>query len=121
MRDGCWVALSLVQLRATWTKYHSMYILFSLLGLMVVVMTGVIPHTVPPDWRIRDAILMWPLSALIAGHLLAPLVRCSLPVSQPNLQKKATARQFRCSFMVFSSCCAKSRVSHCMLWRNSGE
>ena len=36
-----------VQLQATFINYRSMYIVFSLLALMIVVMTGVIPHTVP--------------------------------------------------------------------------
>lgn len=63
-----------VQLRATFTNYRSMYIVFSLLALMMVVMTGVVPHTVPSAWQIKDAILMCPLAFLIGGHLLAPLV-----------------------------------------------
>ncbi len=63
-----------MQLRATFKNYRSMYIVFTTLALMMVVMTGVIPHTLPPAWRINDAILMCPLAFLIGGHLLAPLV-----------------------------------------------
>lgn len=64
----------LVQLHATFRNYRSMYIVFSLLAVMTVVMTGIIPHTVPPEWRINDAIFIVPISFLVGGHLLAPLV-----------------------------------------------
>lgn len=67
----------LVQLHATLTNYRSMYILFSLLAIMIVVMTGVIPHAVPPHWQINDPVFIVPLGFLVGGHLLAPLV--SLP------------------------------------------
>ena len=67
----------LVQLHATLTNYRSMYILFSLLAIMIVVMTGVIPHAVPPQWQINDPVFIVPLGFLVSGHLLAPLV--SLP------------------------------------------
>jgi hypothetical protein len=53
-----------------------MYAVFGVLAVMMVVLTGVIPHTVPPAWQISDPILMMPLAFNIAGHLLAPLV-CS--------------------------------------------
>ena len=52
-----------------------MYVVFSLLAVMTVVMTGIIPHTVPPEWRINDAIFIVPISFLVGGHLLAPLVK----------------------------------------------
>ena len=39
-----------------------------------VVMTGVIPHTVPPPWQIGDALLILPFAVLVGGHLLGPLV-----------------------------------------------
>lgn len=74
-------------MRATFTNYRSMYIVFTCLALMMVVMTGVVPHTVPPAWQIRDAILMTPLAFLIGGHLLAPLV-CSA--------EHTVGPQFRC-------------------------
>ncbi len=63
-----------MQLHATFRNYRSMYIVFSLLTLMTIMMTGVIPHTVPPEWRINDAIFIVPISFLVGGHLLAPLV-----------------------------------------------
>ena len=62
-----------------------MYIVFTSLALMMVVMTGVIPHTVPTVWRINDAILMCPLAFLVGGHLLAPLVGDPLANYQPPL------------------------------------
>lgn len=39
-----------------------------------VVMTGVIPNTVPPAWQICDASLYLSFALLVGGHLLAPLV-----------------------------------------------
>ena len=73
----------LVQLHATLTNYRSMYILFSLLAIMIVVMTGVMPHTVPLHWQINDPVFIVPLSFLVGGHLLAPpgespVASCSL-------------------------------------------
>lgn len=55
-----------------------MYAVFSLLAIMIVVMTGIIPHTVPLHWRINDVIFIVPISFLVGGHLLAPLVSISL-------------------------------------------
>ena len=63
-----------MQLHATFRTYRSMYIVFSLLAVMTVAMTGAIPHTVPPQWHINDAIFIVPISFLVGGHLLAPLV-----------------------------------------------
>lgn len=39
-----------------------------------VVMTGIIPDTVPPAVQINDALLMLPFSLLVGLHLLCPLV-----------------------------------------------
>ena len=47
-----------MQLRATFWNYRSMYAVFSLLAIMIVVMTGIIPHTVPLHWRINDVIFI---------------------------------------------------------------
>jgi len=66
-----------MQLRATFWNYRSMYAVFSLLAIMIVVMTGIIPHTVPLHWRINDVIFIVPISFLVGGHLLAPLVSIS--------------------------------------------
>ena len=63
-----------VQLQATFMNYRSMYMVFSLLALMIVVMTGVIPHMVPPHWQINEPVFIVPISFLVGGHLLAPLV-----------------------------------------------
>ena len=63
-----------MQLQATFINYRSMYIVFSMLALMIVVMTGVIPHTVSPHWQINEPVFIVPISFLVGGHLLAPLV-----------------------------------------------
>lgn len=55
-----------------------MYLVFSLLALMIVVMTGLIPHTVPPHWQINEPVFIVPISFLVGGHLLAPLVSALL-------------------------------------------
>lgn len=70
-----------VQLQATFINYRSKYIVFSLLALMIVVMTGVIPHTVPPHWQINEPVFIVPISFLVGGHLLAPLVSHFLALS----------------------------------------
>ena len=76
----------LVQLHATLTNHRSMYILFSLLAIMIVVMTGAIPHTVPPHWQINDPVFIVPLGFLVGGHLLAPLVSLSSPHAAFQIQ-----------------------------------
>jgi hypothetical protein len=60
--------------RATWTNYHGLYIFFGLLAALMVLMTGAIPGTIPPEWRISNARQMLPLCSIVASHLLAPLV-----------------------------------------------
>lgn len=62
------------QVRATWAKYHCLYTLFGALAALVVIMTGVIPGTIPDTWRINNARQMLPVCGIIFSHLLAPLV-----------------------------------------------